>query len=280
MRSDLPETNKLKEAELASEEHRLANFVNFIGEGRGSRALAEALVETERRIDGLREELEGLRGSRDKVFQAPPLEWIRDRMSRLQEVLERRTARSALLLRRFLGPIRLEPVPVEVGRPYYRGATAIDTLALIETPTEPDDPDGGSRSLRSWSCRESNPGPPTPKQAFYERSLRLALGASRPADGADRRPARIRCPVLGSRRASDGEPALRRRIPGTQADPGPTAVTQGDGDRALRSGSCWLPGRIDEGTRHPRLASPVPVPPGSIPVQPPVGHVCQGPATS
>jgi hypothetical protein len=23
-----------------------------------------------------------------------------------------------------------------------------------------------------WSCRESNPGPPTPRQGFYERSLR------------------------------------------------------------------------------------------------------------
>ncbi|MBA3552377.1 MAG: hypothetical protein H0W27_05850 [Actinobacteria bacterium] len=80
-------------------------------------------------------------------------------MSRLQEVLERRTARSALLLRRFLGPIRLEPVPVEVGRPYYRAATAIDTLALIETPPELDGPDGGSTSLRSWRWRDSNPRP-------------------------------------------------------------------------------------------------------------------------
>jgi hypothetical protein len=68
-------------------------------------------------------------------------------MSRLQEVLVRRTARSALLPRRFPGPTRLEPVPVEVGRPYYRALTAIDTLALIETPPEPDGPDGGSTSL-------------------------------------------------------------------------------------------------------------------------------------
>jgi len=157
LRSDLPETIRLKEAELASEERRLTNFVDFIGEGRGSRALAEALLETERRIDALREELDGLRRGRDKVFQAPPVEWIRDRMSRLQEVLERRTARSALLLRRFLGPIRLEPVPVQAGRPYYRAATTIDTLALIETPPEPDGPDGGSTYLRSWTQGDSNP---------------------------------------------------------------------------------------------------------------------------
>jgi hypothetical protein len=36
LRSDLPDTLKLKEAELAAEQRRMANFVDFIGEGRGS----------------------------------------------------------------------------------------------------------------------------------------------------------------------------------------------------------------------------------------------------
>ena len=49
--------------ELVAEERRLANFVDFIGEGRGSQALAKALVETERRVEVLREELDGLRRS-------------------------------------------------------------------------------------------------------------------------------------------------------------------------------------------------------------------------
>jgi hypothetical protein len=44
LRSDLPDTLKLKEAELAAEQRRLANFVDFVGEGRGSRALAKALI--------------------------------------------------------------------------------------------------------------------------------------------------------------------------------------------------------------------------------------------
>ena len=44
----IPETMRMKEAELASEERRLANFLDFIGDGRGSKALGEALVETER----------------------------------------------------------------------------------------------------------------------------------------------------------------------------------------------------------------------------------------
>ena len=51
LRSDLPDTLKLKEAELTTEQRRLANFVDFIGEGRGSQALAKALVETERRVN-------------------------------------------------------------------------------------------------------------------------------------------------------------------------------------------------------------------------------------
>jgi site-specific DNA recombinase len=55
LRSDLPDTLKLKEAELTAEQRRLANFVDFIGEGRGSQAFAKALVETERHVDQLSE---------------------------------------------------------------------------------------------------------------------------------------------------------------------------------------------------------------------------------
>jgi hypothetical protein len=42
-----PDALKLKEAELTAEQRRLADFVDSIGEGPGSRALAKALVETE-----------------------------------------------------------------------------------------------------------------------------------------------------------------------------------------------------------------------------------------
>jgi site-specific DNA recombinase len=150
LRSDLPENIRLKEAELASEERRLANFVDFVGEGRGSRALAQALVETEHRVDGLHDELDALRSNRQKVFRSPPLEWIIERMAVLQDVLERDTRRSALLLRQSLGLIRLEPVRADVGRPYYRAVTAIDTLALIETAFGSERPEGGSNSLRWW----------------------------------------------------------------------------------------------------------------------------------
>ncbi len=159
LRSDLPDTLKLKEAELTAEQRRMANFVDFIGEGRGSQALAKALVETERRVDALSDEVAGLRRSREKIFRPPPIEWIRDRLGNLHEVLEQRTACSAQILRILLGPITLQPVTPEIGRPFYQATTAIDALALIETPPDLDGAGGGSNSLRRWRRRELNPRP-------------------------------------------------------------------------------------------------------------------------
>jgi hypothetical protein len=163
--SDVPETMRLKDAELAIEERRVANFVDFIGEGRGSRALAQALMEAEKKVEVLKETLEGLRRSRHKVFQAPPVEWIEERLSRLKEVLERSVDRSGLILRKLLGQIRLEPTQGDIGRPYYVAKTSLDTLALLEEPLD-GSPEGGSNSLQWWRRRESNP---RPKAARAER---------------------------------------------------------------------------------------------------------------
>lgn len=146
LRSELPDTLKLKEAELTAEQRRLANFVDFIGEGRGSQALAKALVETERRVDQLADEVHARRRSREKIFRPPPVEWIKDRMNNIQQVLEQRTARSAQTLRNLLGPIQLELVTSEIGRPFYRALTTLDAVALIEEPP-PATAEGGSNSL-------------------------------------------------------------------------------------------------------------------------------------
>ena len=157
LRSDLPDTLKLKDAELTAEQRRLANFIDFIGEGRGSQALAKALVETERRVDALTDEVDALRRSREKIFRPPPIEWIKDRVGKLQDVLEQRTARSAQALRDILGPIRMELVTPDIGRPFYRAVTSIDALALTESP--PAGAEGGSNSLQRWRRWESNPRP-------------------------------------------------------------------------------------------------------------------------
>ena len=81
-------------------------------------------------------------------------------MARLQEVLKRRIERSALLLRKLLGRIRLEPAKPDIGRPYFRAASALQPLALLEMDPSPGSEDG-SNPLRWWRRRESNPRPKT-----------------------------------------------------------------------------------------------------------------------
>jgi len=93
-----PEHTELKETELTVEHRWLANFVDFIGEGRGSQSLANALAESELRVERLTEEVDLLRRRRDKTFRPPPVEWIEDRLS-IQQMLEQQTARSAQTLR-------------------------------------------------------------------------------------------------------------------------------------------------------------------------------------
>ncbi len=95
-------------------------------------------METERRVETLSDEVDGMRRSREKVFQAPPVEWIKDRLENLQEVLAHRTARSAQTLRNLLGPIRLDLVTPDIGRPFYRAVTTL----LIDEP--PSGAEGGS----------------------------------------------------------------------------------------------------------------------------------------
>jgi hypothetical protein len=143
---------RIKRAELETEERRVANFVEFIAEGRGSRALGEALRASERRIGALRCEVEQLERHRGAGFEAPPRLWIEERLVRIQELLDRKTERAALLLRRYLAPMRLVPIKVDVGRPYYQVTSAVDTLALFEPCPEVEDADSGSNSLREmWS---------------------------------------------------------------------------------------------------------------------------------
>ena len=116
------------------------------------------LKETERRVDQLADKVNALRRSREKIFRPPPTEWIKGRLNNLHQVLEQRTSRSTQLLCNLLGPIRLELVTRDIGRPFYRALTTLDALALIEEPP-PAGAEGGSNSLQRWRRRELNPRP-------------------------------------------------------------------------------------------------------------------------
>ena len=89
----------------------------------------ENVVRVLKEVEALKEELESLRRCRGSVFQVPPLEWIQERLSKLKEILERNSDRSGLLLRKLLGPLRLQPTCVaDTDRPFYKATTSLKPL--------------------------------------------------------------------------------------------------------------------------------------------------------
>ena len=167
MHSEVPETIRLKEVQLIAEQRQVDNFVSYIAQGRSSDAVGRALETAESRAKELAADLITLNASKERVFQAPPIEWIAERVASIQEVLEQRVEKSALILRKLLGKIRLEPVNPDIGKPYLRASTSLQALALFEIkpgseksePGYSTEPDDGSNSLRWWRRRESNPRP-------------------------------------------------------------------------------------------------------------------------
>ncbi len=157
--SNVPGKIRTKEAELAKEERRLTNFIEFIAEGRKSNALIKALEETERRVNSLQVELNGLHNTRDKIFKAPRIEWIEAKLENVKALLEKNLAQSSVALRELLGPVTLQAVYPEIGKPYYIAHSSIDTKALIEMPSSKDGAEDGSTTLRWWRWRELNPRP-------------------------------------------------------------------------------------------------------------------------
>jgi hypothetical protein len=79
-------------------------------------------------------ELEHIRRSRDAIFKAPPRVWIEERVATMQNVLEKKTQKSALLLRKFLGKVQLKPTKGDIGRPYYVAKSNLRDLVLLEEP--------------------------------------------------------------------------------------------------------------------------------------------------
>lgn len=146
----IPEEIRAKRAALSQEEITLNNFIRFVGEGRAPASLAEAMSQSEDKCKRLAEEIESLEATKTSAFAPPPPEWITHRLKNLKELLMRKTEKSALLLRKLLGKIVLEPLIPEVGRPYYRVNCKLFTLALL------DGSDKSSNSLKWWTRTGSN----------------------------------------------------------------------------------------------------------------------------
>lgn len=98
-----------------------------------------------------------------RLFKAPPKEWVEERVSRIKDVLELKTERSALLLRKLFGKIVAEPVGTEDGLRHLRAKTTLKCLALLEKEPAPKDspalPGGvgaGSTTFRWRALEDSN----------------------------------------------------------------------------------------------------------------------------
>jgi site-specific DNA recombinase len=69
LQAHLPEEIRIKRAALEAEERRVANYVAFIGEGKGTRALGEALGAAEQKASALRAQLQGYEASARMQFE-------------------------------------------------------------------------------------------------------------------------------------------------------------------------------------------------------------------
>jgi hypothetical protein len=75
---------------------------------------------------------------------SPPTGWIQERLTKLKDILERHSERSGLLLRKLLGPLRLEPTCAdENDRPFYKATTSLNAVALVNPLIDRDGRNGG-----------------------------------------------------------------------------------------------------------------------------------------
>jgi DNA invertase Pin-like site-specific DNA recombinase len=161
--AESPGAAKRKEDEYKKQRQMLDNLVGYIAQGRQSKAVEAALEECEKKVEQLGTDLEFLGKCHTRLFKAPPKEWIEERVSRIKEVLELKTERSALLLRKLFGKIVAEPVETEDGLRYLRAKTTLKCLALLEKEPAPKDspalPGGvgaGSTTFRWRALEDSN----------------------------------------------------------------------------------------------------------------------------
>ncbi len=155
--SDFPNQISRKEKELASEERKLNNFIEFIGEGKGTRSINHALIECENKIDELKNKIYVLQTSYAKTIQVPPIVWIEDRLIHIQKLLEQNVSQSAMVLRKLLGPIELEPVIPDTGRSYYVAHTNFESISIVDRRFAPKPMDKGANQYCWRSLGESNP---------------------------------------------------------------------------------------------------------------------------
>ena len=127
----IPEEIRLKKLELNKTEIRIHRFVEFIAQAKATVSIASALEEAESKAATLKSELNCLERSKRETFEPPPLEWLTHKIGDVQGILEQRTSKSALLLRKLTGKITLTPKKPDVGKSYYHAKSRLKSFNLL-----------------------------------------------------------------------------------------------------------------------------------------------------
>lgn len=128
----IPDDVKIKRNELGKLKSKVDNLINFIALGDSSPTVREALTGYESSLNKLNIELMLLEETMQNAFKAPPIEWIKERVANIKEILELKTEQSALLLRNLLGEIVLEPVRTDLEKPYLKAVSKFRVWTLLE----------------------------------------------------------------------------------------------------------------------------------------------------
>ena len=130
--SYIPEEIRLKKIDLNKMETRVHRFVEFIAEAKATASIATALEDAEKNVKKLKVEIGSLEMTKHDALEPPPVEWIDHRIQQVQNILESKTEKSALLLRQLFGKITLTPMMPDIGKPYYQAKSKFKSFALLE----------------------------------------------------------------------------------------------------------------------------------------------------
>ncbi len=162
--NDIPEKIKKKKQQYEKILSEIQNYLNYIIIGNFSNAVSKTLKDTENKCETLKKEIDLLSYQKQNKFISPPREWLKHRLDKLRDTLNKNTTSYSKTLKELLGAISMEPVTDKRSdffyilsegdikfKPYYVAHRKIQTLALL------DDKYKSSNLLHWRRGRDSNP---------------------------------------------------------------------------------------------------------------------------
>jgi hypothetical protein len=142
--------NKRRVLELSKKRVR---FLDLIGRGKAPESMVEEVAKLDFLIREVQNEITLAEQAATGIPKSPSMEWIVSQVKDLRAVLEQNTERSALLIRKLVGRIILEPSETDEGKKFYIAKTKLNTFSLLHGPEK------GTNSGQWWRWGESNPRP-------------------------------------------------------------------------------------------------------------------------